>query len=80
METTKIVSDEVPNQMTRRLTDIRASLNSQIQDAIRTAFAEKVHPSIQNTIERQMRCNFAVVKRKSSGLQGRPAAVNPQEK
>ena len=79
VETIKIVSDEVTNRVTRRLKDIRASLNFQIEDAIRTAIAEKVLPSIQNTLEGQSRCSFAVVDRKYSGLQGRPAAVNPQE-
>ena len=70
---------EITNQVTTRLNDIRASLNSQIQHAISAAIAEKVLPSIQNTLETQGRGNFAVVDRRSIELQGSPGAVNPQK-
>ena len=51
----------------------------QIQDAISTAIAEKVLPSIQNTISMQGRSTFTVEDQKSSGLQRSPGAVNPQK-
>ena len=40
-ETTRMISDEITNQVTRRLNDIKASLNSQIQDAISIEIAER---------------------------------------
>ena len=50
-----MISDEITNQVTRRLSDIRATLHFQTQDAISTAIAEKVLPCIQNTLEAQGR-------------------------
>ena len=46
--------------MSRKLNEIRSSLNSQIQDAITTAKTEKVLPSIQNTLNVQRKCNYTV--------------------
>ena len=74
-----MINNEMADQVSRKLNDIRTSLNSQIQDAISTAMAEKVLPSIQNTLEEQGRSNFTVVGRRSSGLQRSPGAVNPQK-
>ena len=78
-ETTRMISGEILNQMSRKLNEIRSSLNSQIQDAITTAIAEKVLPSIQNTLGVQGRSNFTVEDRRSSGLQVSPGAVNSQK-
>ena len=39
--------------MSRKLNEIKSSLNSQIQDAFTTAIAEEVLPSIQNTLDTQ---------------------------
>ena len=50
IETTRLNSDEISNQMSRRLNEIRSILNSQLQDAITTAITDKVLPSIQNTL------------------------------
>ena len=50
IETTRMISDEIKNQVARRLNEIKLSLNSQIQDAIGAAIAEKVLHSIQNTL------------------------------
>ena len=55
IETTKMISDEIANQVTRKFNDIRSSLNLQIQEAIITAITEKVLPSIQNTLNTQGR-------------------------
>ena len=41
-----ISSDEIANQVTRKLNNIRTSLNSQVQHVISTAIAEKVLSSI----------------------------------
>ena len=55
-ETTRMISEEISIQRSTKLNEIKSSLNSQIQDA--TAIAEKVLPSIQNTISMQGRNNF----------------------
>ena len=76
IETTRVISEEISNQVSRKLNEIRSRLNSQIQDASTTAIAEKVLPSMQNTLDMQRRGNFTVVDRRSSGLQGSPGATN----
>ena len=40
-ESTRMISEEIPNQMSGKLNEIKSSLNSQIQDAITTAITEK---------------------------------------
>ena len=62
--------------MSRRLNEIKANLNSQIQDAITTAIANIVLPSIQNTLEMNGRANFTMVDRKSTGPHPGPKATN----
>ena len=79
IETTRIINGEIANQMSRKLNEVKSSLNAQIQDAISTAISEKMLPSIQNTISMQGRTNFTVSDRKSSGLQRSPGAVNPHK-
>ena len=76
IETTRMISEEISNQMPRKLNEIKSSLNSQIQDAITTAITEKVLPSIQNTLDTQGRTNFTVVGRESNGLHEGPKAAN----
>ena len=61
VETTRMIIDEASSQVTRRLIEIKYSLHFQIQNAITTVIAEKVHPSIQNTLDTQVRNNFTVV-------------------
>ena len=68
-ETTRMINEKVSNQVSRKLHEIKSSLNSQNQDAITTAITEKVLPSIQNTLDAQGRANFTVVDRGSNGLQ-----------
>ena len=76
IETTRMIREEISNQMSRKLSDIKSSLNSQIQDANTTAIVEKVIPSIQSTLDMQGRTNFTVVDRGSCGLQESPRATN----
>ena len=61
IETTRMISDEVSSQVSRRLNEIEDSLYFQIQDAVTTAIAEKVLPSLQKTFDTQERTNFTVV-------------------
>ena len=68
IETTRLINEEISNQMSRRLNEIKISLNSQIQDAITTAIASSVLPSIQKTLEMHERANFTIVDQGSAGL------------
>ena len=61
LETTRMISDEFTNQVTRRLYEIKSSLNTQIHDAITTAIAAKVLPFIRYTLDAQERANFTVM-------------------
>ena len=42
-----MISEEIPNQMSRNLNEIKTSLNFQIHDEISNAITEKILPSIQ---------------------------------
>ena len=77
VEIIRMISEDTSNQMSRKLNESRFSLNSQIQDAITTAIAEKVFSSFQNTLGVQARSNFPAADRRSSGLQRSPEASNP---
>ena len=79
IETTRMINEEISNQMSRKLNEIKSSLNSQFQDAISTAIAEKIFHSIQNPRSMQGKNNFTVGNRRSSGLQRSPGAVNSQK-
>ena len=68
IETARLINDDISNQMSRRLDEIKVSLNSQNQSAISAAIADNVLPSIQNTLEMQGRANFTMVNRESNGL------------
>ena len=50
VETTRMISEEIFNQMSRKLNEIRKGLNSQIHEAINSVMTETVLPSIQNTL------------------------------
>ena len=76
IETIRKISEEISNQMSRKLNEIKASLNYQIQDAFNNAIAEKVLPSIQNTIEARGRVNQAMVDCGSDGLQDSSRTTN----
>ena len=75
IETTRMTSEEITNQISRKPNEIKSCLNSQIQDAITTVMTEKEFPSIQNTLDTQGRANFTVVDRGSNGLQESPRAT-----
>ena len=75
IETTRTIGDEIANQFSRKLNEIKSTINSQIQDAITTAIAEKVIPSIQNTLGMQGRANYTSVDRWSTGFQESPGAT-----
>ena len=67
-----MICEEVSRQVSRKLNEVKDSLNSQIQDAITTAITEKVLPSIQKTLDTQGKANFTVVDRGTRGLQKGP--------
>ena len=69
IETTRMINEEISNQMSRKLNEIKTSLSFQIQDAISNAITVKYLPSIQNTLEMQGRANYNSVDRGSIGLQ-----------
>ena len=73
---TRMISEETSDQVSRRTNNIKDGLSFQIQDAIPTAKAEKVLPSIQNTLNTQGRANFTAVDRESNGLQEGPRTSN----
>ena len=53
IETTRLINEEISNQMSRKLNEIKDSLSNQIQDAISSAITEQILPSIQNTLQIQ---------------------------
>ena len=70
------MNEEISNQMSRKLNEIKTSLNSQIQDAIAAAITSTVLPSIQNTLEMQGRPNFTMVDRGPNGLHPSPRSTD----
>ena len=76
IETTRLINEEFSNQMSRKLNEIKTSLNSQIQEAVTAAITNTVLPSIQNTLEMQGGPNFTVVDRTSNGLHPSPRSAN----
>ena len=76
IETTRLINEEIANQMSKRLNEIKSSLNSQIQSAITAAIADTVLPFIQNTLEMQGRTNFTMVDRASNGPHPGPRTDN----
>ena len=77
IETTRMISEEILNQMSRKLNEIKTSMNYQIQDAINHAITEKVLPSIQNTLERQGRAGLTIVDQRSDEPHPDLGTVNP---
>ena len=64
IETTRLINDEISSQLSRKLNEIKTSLNSQIQNAISAAITNTVLPSIQNTLN--MQPNFNIVDPRSN--------------
>ena len=63
-----MINEKISTQMSRKLNEIKNSLSFQIQDAINSAIAAKLFPSIQNTLEMQGRDNYTTADRGSIGL------------
>ena len=76
VETTRLINEEISNQMSKRLNEIKTSLIAQLQDAITSAITSRVLPSIQNTLERQGGANFTMMDRGSAGPHPGPKAAN----
>ena len=76
IETTRMINEEISNQMSGKLNEIKTSLDSQIQNAISAAITNTILPSIQNTLGMQGRSNFTMVDRESDGPQLGPRASN----
>ena len=76
IETTRMIKEEISNQISRKLNEIKSGLNIQIQDAISSAITEKILPSIQNTLEMQDRVNHTMVDRGSIGLHDSSKSTN----
>ena len=76
IETSRLISEEISNQMSRKLNEIKTALNSQIKDAITAAITSKMLRSIQNTLEMQGRPNFTMVDRESKGLHPSPRSTD----
>ena len=76
IETTRMISAEISNQLSRKLNEIKNSLNFQIQEAISTAITEKVLPSIQNTLGTQGSVSYVTMDRGSTGPQNSPGVAN----
>ena len=76
IKTTRMISEEITNQVSRRLNEIKDSLNFRIQDAITTAITKKVLPFIQNTLETRGRANCTVSPAGQKKTQGR--LISPQ--
>ena len=76
VEATRMINEEISNQVSRKLNETKTSMNYQIQDAINNAITEKVLPSIQNTLERQGRAGLTIVDRGSNKLHPSLGTVN----
>ena len=76
IETTRLINEEISNQMSRKLNEIKNSLGFQIQSAISGAITEKILPSIENTLGMQGRANYTMVDQRSTRLQDDSKSVN----
>ena len=74
IQTTRMISDEISSQVTRKFNDNRSSLNLQIEEAINAAITEKVLPSIENSLVAHERANLTMEDQRASGLQDSPRA------
>ena len=75
IETTRLINEEISNQMSRKLNEIKNSLNIQIQDAISSAITEQILPSIQNTLQTQRRRKHNTMDRGSNEPQEKAKAT-----
>ena len=75
IETTRLINEEISNQMSRKLNEIKDNLNIQIQDAISSAITEQILPSIQNTLQTQSKAKHNTMDRGSNERQERVKAT-----
>ena len=75
IETTRMISEDISNQMSRKLNEIKKSLNSQIQEAINNVMTERVLPSIQNTLRTHGNVNYTTMDQASVGPHRSPRAT-----
>ena len=78
VETNRMISEEISNQTSIKLNEIKESLNYQLQDEISSAITDKVLPSIQNTLNKHGKVSYtvAVVDRGSRGPHEGPTVKN----
>ena len=76
IETTRLINEEIANQISKKLNEVETSLISQIQNAITAEITDTVLPSIQNTLEVHGRANFSMVDQASNGLHPGPRTNN----
>ena len=74
--TTRMISEEISNQISRKLNEIRNSLNSQIHEAINSVMTETVLPSIQNTLGTHGNMNYITMDQASVGPHKSPSSTN----
>ena len=53
VETTRFIADEIAQQMSRKLDELKRNLNCQITDSINSAIHDSILPSIQNSLSGQ---------------------------
>ena len=61
IETTRLINEDISNQMARKLNETKTSLKYQTQDAITAAITSTLLPSIQKTLNMQGKTNSTVV-------------------
>ena len=76
VETIRMISEEISNQTSRKLNEIKESLNYQIQDAISSAITDQILPSIQNTLNKHGKVGYTVMDQRSSGPHEGPSTEN----
>ena len=75
IETTRMINEEISNQMSKKLNEIKNSLSLQIQDAISSAITGQILPSPQNTLQAQRRTKRSTMDRGSIEPQERDRAT-----
>ena len=68
VETSRAISSEISSQMSKKLEEIQANLNSQILDVINSAIEDKVLPSIKIAVKSQNSAKNANLDLRSDGL------------
>ena len=53
VETTRLITDEITQQMSRKLDELKRNLNSEITESINSAIHDTILPSIRNSLSGQ---------------------------